>query len=144
MSGESRSWTGLFSSALEEFIIYSSEDFSGNLKNKNSQDYKLASRLTTEEIEAYVMYINRQSGIFPNQYHHFYEQGDTIIYQEHIADLYTIDRMFENRRKYREGKQKQEQEAKELQQKMRQGQKTTMVNKGGASKFYGKKFTYAK
>ena len=88
--------------------------------------------------------MNRQSDIFPNQYHYFYEQGDTLLYQEHIEDLYTISKMFENRRKYREGKQKQEQEAKALQQKMNAGQNTTSRNKGGASQFYGKKYSYTK
>ena len=28
----------------------------------------------------------KQHGIMPNQYHYFYDQGDTIIYYEHITD----------------------------------------------------------
>ena len=145
MSSESGSRSGLFSEALEEFIIHRSDDFSGNLKNPNTRDYKLASKLTKEETEAYVMYMNWQSGIKPTEYHYFYDQGDTIMYQEHIEDIYTISKMFENRHKYREGQQKREAESKALQEKLKKGQKIATKNQGGASQFFGKnQYTYQK
>lgn len=54
------------------------------------------------------MWVNKQHGIMPNQYHHFYENGDTMIYPEHIQDLIVIDRMYTNKlekeRKKQEGK----------------------------------------
>jgi hypothetical protein len=124
--------------------MYSSEDLAGNLKNKNSKDYRLASQLSEADIEAWNMYINKSNGIMPQNYHWSYEQGDTLIYQEHIADLNTIDRMFSNRQKYREGKKRQDEETKALQQKLRAGQNTISKNKGGGSQFYGKKFVYKK
>jgi hypothetical protein len=53
--------------------------------------------LTIDEVEAWNMWYNKQHGIMPNQYHHFYDQGDTLIYPEHIADLLTIDKMWDNK-----------------------------------------------
>jgi hypothetical protein len=50
--------------------------------------------LIQSEIDALNMWVNKQHGIMPNQYHHFYDQGDTLIYPEHIADLLTIDKMY--------------------------------------------------
>lgn len=54
------------------------------------------------------MWVNKQHGVMPNQYHHFYDNGDTLIYQEHIQDLIVIDKMFQNKlekeRKKQEGK----------------------------------------
>ena len=124
--------------------MFHSEEFSGNLKNPNTKDYKLAAKLTAEEVEAWNMYMNNQSGILPTQYHWSYEQGDTIIYPEHVADLFTLEKMWSNRKKYREGKARQEQEAKALQEKLKSGQNVTTLNQGGASAFYGKKYRYTK
>jgi hypothetical protein len=45
------------------------------------------------------MFSNKQQhGILPTQYHYFYNQGDTIIYPEHIQDLQVIDQMWTNRK----------------------------------------------
>ena len=144
MSVEGSAWHSPFSPALEEFIIHHSENFSGNLKNPNTADYKLASRLTVEEIEAWSMWIHRGNGILPTQYHWSYEQGDTIIYPEHLADISVVDKMWTNRTKYREGKAAAEQKQKEFQKQMKSGQKFTTQNKGGSSSFFGKKYHYTK
>ena len=69
----------------------------------------------------------------PNQYHYFYEQGDTLIYPEHIADLLTIDKMF----KIRLEKEQQKKEAK----KGLEGDKSKKSGNIG-SNFYGQKFVY--
>ena len=145
MFSEGSSWSGLFSSSLEEFIIYSSDDFSGNLKNPNSKDYKLASRLSDEDVEAWNMWINKNDGILPNQYHYFYEQGDTIIFPEHLADLKTIDKMWNNRIKYKQGEEERKAKTQAFQEQMKSGQKvTTTRNQGGKSDFYGKRYRYNK
>jgi hypothetical protein len=43
------------------------------------------------------MWIYKEHDILPNQWHHFYDQGDTILYLEHIQDLLTIDKMWNNK-----------------------------------------------
>lgn len=44
----------------------------------------------------------------PNQYHWTYDQGDTLLFPEHIQDLLVIDRMWNNKLK----KEQQKAEAK--------------------------------
>lgn len=74
------------------------------------------------------MWINKQHGILPNQYHHFYDQGDTLIYPEHIADLLTVDKMYNIRLE----KEHEKEESK----------KQTSNNNNKGSDFYGRKFVY--
>lgn len=91
------------------------------------------------------MWINKSNGILPNQYHHFYEQGDTMLFPEHIADLYTIDKMWANRLKYKEGEQKRKAETEKFKEQMKTGnQKYTTRNQGGKSNFFGQKYRYNK
>lgn len=72
----------------------------------------------------------------PNQYHHFYDQGDTLIYPEHIADLLTIDKMYNIRIE----KEHQKKEAKKGVKDLNNNKSS---NKGsGPSNFYGQKFMY--
>lgn len=82
-----------FSPKLEEWIIYG---------GKNPI-------ITKEEIEAWTMFVNKQNGILPTQYHHFYEQGDTIIYNEHVEDLAVVAKMWDNKLK----REQKEEEAKQ-------------------------------
>ena len=91
-----------------------------------------AKELTQEEIEAWNMWIYKQHGVLPNQYHHFYEQGDTIIFQEHLQDLVTIDKMWTNKLTYERKKQESAQKAKEK----------NPFNKGKG--FYGQTYNYSK
>lgn len=70
----------------------------------------LASKLTPEEIDAWNMWVNKQHGIMPNQYHWTYDEGSTLIYPEHIQDLLTIDKMWNN--KLKKEQQKAESKAK--------------------------------
>lgn len=80
------------------------------------------------------MWVNKQHGIFPNQYHHFYDQGDTLIYPEHIADLLTIDKMYSIKIE----KEQQKKEAKKGVKDLKNNK-----NSGGiGSNFYGQKFVY--
>ena len=98
---------------LEEWIIYGSN--------------KALLSISNEVSEAWNMWVNKQYGIMPNQYHHFYSQGDTLIYQEHIADIITIDKMWNS--KLEKDRQKEEQKQKEKNNPLR--------NKGGVGGFYG-------
>lgn len=108
---------------LEEWIVYGSN--------------KALLSISNEVYEAWTMWANKQYGIMPNQYHHFYEQGDTLIYPEHIADLITIDKMWNEKQK--KDKQKEEQK--------QQGVKNSPLagkNKGGIGGFYGQTMRYNK
>ena len=68
----------------------------------------------------------------PNQYHHFYGQNETLIYEEHIQDLLTIDKMWNNKLQYDRKKQESAQKAKEK-------------NPFGKGKgFYGQTYNYKK
>lgn len=93
----------------------------------------MGAKLTVEEIEALNMWVNKQHGILPNQYHYAYEQGDTLIYPEHIADLLTIDKMMTNKinndRKKEEATQKHK-------------QKNPLGIKQGGGGFYGQTFKF--
>jgi hypothetical protein len=86
------------------------------------------------------MWVNKQHGILPNQYHHFYDQGDTLIYPEHIEDLITIDKMYQNRLKREQQKTEAKHAAKKLQQHQQQGQQQQQQ---GSPNFYGQKFRYS-
>ena len=101
---------------LEEWIIYESS--------------KVLLSVSVEVIEAWNMWVNKQYGIMPNQYHYFYEQGDTLIYPEHIADLITIDKMWNE--KLKKDRQKEEQK-----QKSGNNNPLKSKNQGGFSGFYG-------
>jgi hypothetical protein len=114
----------LFSTTLEDAILYSSKD--GIIPKS------LAEKLTDEEVEALIMWSNRQHDIMPNQYHYSYEQGDTIIYPEHIQDLKTIDKMVQNKR----NADRQKEEAK---QKHKQKNPLSGSDSGN---FYGRTFKF--
>lgn len=94
----------------------------------------MAERLTFEEIEALEMWSNRQHGIMPNQYHHSYEQGDTMIYPEHIQDLKLIDKIVGN--KHAADRRKEESK-----QAHKQGKNSIGSNQGGGG-FYGNTFKF--
>jgi hypothetical protein len=87
-------------------------------------------QLDESDLDALEMWGNRQHGIFPNQYHHTYEQGDTMIYPEHIADLRIIDKIVGNKRAI--DKQKEE-------SKLKHQQNNPL--KGG-NNFYGNTFKF--
>jgi hypothetical protein len=89
-----------------------------------------AKELTAEEIEAWNMWIYKQHGIMPNQYHYFYDQNETLLYQEHIEDLLTIDKMWINKQEYQRKKAEAAQKAKEK----------NPFNKGKG--FYGQTYKY--
>ena len=120
----------LFSSTLEDCIMYSSKD--GIIPKS------IATKLTDEEIEALSMWTYKQHGILPNQYHYSYENGDTIIYPEHVRDLVVLDKIMTN---------KLVKEQKEEQERQRQKQKNPLGagiggGKIGGSGFYGHTFRF--
>lgn len=99
-------------------------------------------KVEDEVWEAYDMWVNKQHDIFPNQYHHFYEQGETLIYPEHIADLRIIDKIVFNKRKKDAEKEREEQERK---QRRSSGAHRGLGAKGLPSKgagFYGQTFKF--
>ena len=98
----------------------------------------LVPKVEDEVWEAFNMWSNKQHDIFPNQYHHFYEQGDTQIYPEHIADIKTIDKMVSNKRL--KDAEKERAEAERKQNKKGLGNKGLANNKG--SGFYGHTFKF--
>lgn len=123
MFDENGTWYCLFSPTLEEYIVYKT----------SGKD------LTIEEIEALDMWVYKQHGIMPNQYHHFYDDGNTLIYPEHIHDLITIDQMYVNRLE----KERREKESK-TQNKTGGKNNTIGTNGNPASQFYGRQFVYKK
>ena len=68
----------------------------------------------------------------PTQYHYFYENGDTIIYPEHIQDLQVIDQMWVNR---------MERERQKLESK-NNAAKSPLKQNNKPSGFYGKTYRY--
>jgi alpha-galactosidase/6-phospho-beta-glucosidase family protein len=122
---EDSTWNRLFSPTLEEFII---EKTSG-------------SNLTREEVEALNMYLYKQHSILPNQYHHFYEHGETLIYPEHLADLITIDNMYHKRVEKEQHKEKGKQDAKHN-NPLKQGFGSAANSGSLGSNFYGRKYVY--
>lgn len=115
----------LFSPTLEDCIMHSSKE--GVMPKKTIE------KLEVEEIEAFNMWVNKQMGILPNQYHHTYEKGDTIIYPEHIRDLIVIDQMVHNKR---EADRKQQEQEEKRKQRNPLGMNTGRMKGGGG--FYGK------
>lgn len=77
------------------------------------------------------MWIYKQHGVLPNQYHHFYNQGETIIYPEHLQDLLTVDKMWNNKIKKEEHKEKAKQQLKQDNNPLKNN-----------SNFYNKKYVY--
>lgn len=102
-----------YSPELEDWLMYESS--------------KSLLKLTPEVIDAWIMWTNKQYGIMPNQYHYYYNQGDTLIYPEHIADLITIDKIWNN-------KIKKEQQKEEAKQQNKNKNNKGVSNQGG---FYG-------
>lgn len=98
----------------------------------------VASKLTAEEIDAWNMWVNKQHGIMPNQYHWTYEEGSTMIYPEHIQDLLTIDKIWGNKIKYEQ--KKAEEKAKNKMNNPLSKQQQGAGGIGGG--FYGKTYRY--
>jgi len=69
----------------------------------------------------------------PNQYHYFYGQNETLLYEEHIQDLLTIDRMWVNKQEYQRKKEESAKKAKE---------KNPFKKAGDSGGFYGHTFKY--
>lgn len=110
--------------------------FSPNLENWILNEGSKPDKLTPEEIEAWNMFLNKQNGIMPNQYHYSYEQGDTLIFPEHIQDLLKIDIMWTNKLK----KEQFKAEAKNAPNPL----KNKNNSNSGSNNFFGRKFTYKK
>jgi hypothetical protein len=92
----------------------------------------LVEKLTEEEIEALIMWSNKQHDIMPNQYHYSYEQGDTLIFPEHIQDLKLIDKIVTNKRRSDEQKEASKQKHKQ----------NNPLGAGGSGNFYGRTFKF--
>lgn len=112
-----------YSPELEEWIMHESS--------------KSLLKLTPEVIEVWNMWINKQYNIMPNQYHYFYDQGDTIIYPEHIADLITLDKIWNNKMKEEQHKAEAKQQKNNKNNPLFQQQQK---NKQGG--FYGNTMRY--
>lgn len=101
----------------------------------------------SEEIEAWDMWIYKQHGILPIQYHHFYNQGETILYPEHLQDLLTIDKMWNNRLQKERHKEQSKQQLKQNNNPLNNNNNRIRgIGEAGGlnSNFYGKKFVYKK
>jgi len=85
------------------------------------------------------MWVYKQHGIMPNQYHHFYDQNETLLYEEHIQDLLTIDKMWTNKLTYERKKQEAAAKAKERNPLGKGG-----GNQGQGGGFYGQTYKYNK
>ena len=96
----------------------------------------LIPKVEDEVWEAFNMWSNKQHDIFPNQYHHFYEQGDTLIFPEHIADIKTIDKMVSNKRL-----KDAEKERAEAERKSKKGKGQGLGSKASGG-FYGHTFKF--
>ena len=93
---------------------------------------KLLEKIEPEVVEAWNMWIYKTHGIMPNQHHHFYDQGDTMLYNEHIQDLMTIDKIWSNKVKMNKHKQQSKAPKNNPLSKQKQGL-------GG---FYGQTYRY--
>lgn len=69
----------------------------------------------------------------PNHYHWTYDQGDTLLYPEHIQDLLVIDRMWNN-------KMKKEQQKAEAKAKNKMNNPLKNQKSGGG--FYNQTYKY--
>lgn len=77
------------------------------------------------------MYINHKNGFPPNTWHEFYEDGQTMIYPEHIEDIKTLEKIYANKAKIDSAK--------------KQGPTHNPLKSGKTSlggRFYGKKTSY--
>ena len=99
-----------------------------------------AKELTQAEIEAWNMWMYKQHGIMPNQYHYFYDQGDTLLYEEHIQDLLTIDKIWQNKVKRDQQKAEAKAKAKSHHNPLSGGGGQKSSGLGGG--FYGNTFKY--
>jgi len=106
--------------------------------SKGQESETLASTLSMEEIEAWNMWIYKTHGILPTQYHHFYNQGDTMIYREHIQDILTIDKIWANKQE----KENHKKASKNPKNNPLAGQQKKQGLGGGG--FYGQTFRYSK
>ncbi|MGD1838548.1 MAG: hypothetical protein ACPKPY_10895 [Nitrososphaeraceae archaeon] len=98
-------------------------------------------KLSNEEIECFNMWINKRNGINPNQYHYFYEQGDTMIYPEHIADLSTLDSILADKEKHERFKK----ESKDPKNNpLKQGKPISGAKGNKGAGFYNTTFKYRK
>ena len=120
MSFESSTWCRLFSPTLEDWIL------------SDPPSKALEKKILPQEIEAWNMWIYKTHGIMPNQYHHFYEQGETMLYQEHIQDLMVIDTIWANKMKMMNNKAKSKQHAKN----------NPLTKNTGGLGFYGQTYRY--
>ena len=123
---KSGTWLSLFSPTLEDAIMYSSKD--GIIPKS------LVEKLSDQDLDALEMWSNKQHGIMPNQYHYTYNQGDTLIYPEHIADLRLLDRIINNKHEADRRKEAQKQQQK-------QNNPLSGSNNGGGN-FYGRTFKF--
>lgn len=129
------SWNRLFSPTLEECIM--------NASSKDGSFPKsLVTKVEDEVWEAFTMWVNKQHDIFPNMYHHFYEQGETLIYPEHIADIKIIDKIVSNKRIKDAEKERAEAERKQNKGKGGLGGGKSAVAGGKGSGFYGHTFKF--
>ena len=88
-----------------------------------------------EEVEAWNMWIYKTHGILPTQYHHFYEQNETLLYPEHIQDLLVIDTIWNNKMKMLQHKA-------EAKQRAKSHNPLSKGNTGGLGGFYGQTYKY--
>jgi hypothetical protein len=124
---QSGTWYSLFSTTLEDAIMYSSKD--GIIPKS------LAEKLSDQDVEDLEMWSNKQHGVLPNQYHYAYEQGDTLIYPEHIKNIRLLDKIVTNKH-----------EADRRKEEAKQQSKQNNPLKGGSQKgggsFYGHTFKF--
>lgn len=131
MSYKSSTRYRLFSPALEDCI-------NGSSKVDGSIPKSLLAKLTDEELEALTMWNYKQHDILPNMYHYSYNDGDTIIYLEHIRDLVIIDKMVSN-------KLRKDVEQERAREKQKQKNPLGASSRGIAQKqsgFYGHTFRF--
>ena len=90
--------------------------------------------LSFEEHEFLQLYVNHKQGFPPNSWHYFYEEGQTMLYNEHIEDIKTVEKMFYNKHKIENAK------------KSGPTHNPLKAGSGGkrslGGKFYGKKTNY--
>ena len=105
--------------------------FSDPSPNSKGSD-KLLEKIEPEVIEAWNMWIYKTHGIMPNQYHYAYEQGDTLLFPEHIQDLMVIDKIWTNKLKNEQHKK----------QSKAPKNNPLAKQKQGLGNFYGQTYKY--
>jgi len=93
----------------------------------------LAEKLSDQDLEDLEMWANKQHGILPNQYHYSYEQGDTLIFPEHIQSLKLLDKIVAN---------KHEADRKKEEAKQKHKQNNPLAGGKGGGNFYGRTFKF--